>query len=138
MGKGKLRVGAPVFAQGRTTTGWFHPSCFLTGVSVEECSKGNGGKCKLAKGDFRALIRCGSAKFGLSLRVAKRLLQPILKSECLNFCDINGSKILPEKYQTEWIRDLSCDVPRKNIENDMRVLKDKNDDLASPKKRKTE
>ena len=84
------------------------------------------------------MIRCGSAKFGLSLRVAKRLLQPILKSECLSFCDINGSKILPEKYQTEWIRDLSCDVPRKNIENDMRILKDKNDDLASPKKRKRE
>ena len=141
--KGKLRVGAPVFAQGRTTTGWFHPSCFLTGVSVEECLKGNGGKCKLTKekfgkGDFRALIRCGSAKFGLSLRVAKRLLLPILKSECLCFSDINGSKILPEKYLTEWIRDMSCDIPRKNIENEMRILKEKNEDLPSPKKRKRE
>merc|ERR1711997_923478 len=90
--KGTLRVGAPLFAQGRTTTGWFHPNCFIIGVSVEECSKGNGGKCKVTKvkfgkGDFRALIRCGSAKFGLS------------------FSDINGSKDLPEKYLAEWIHD---------------------------------
>ena len=139
--KGALRVGAPIFAQGRTTTGWFHPNCFMIGVSVEECSKGNGGKCKLTKeklgkGDFRALIRCGSAKFGLSLRVGKRLLYPVLKSQNLDFSDINGSKNLPKKYLNEWICAVSYDAPTKNIENTKRVLKDKNDGFDSPKKQK--
>ena len=136
--KGSLRVGAPVFAQGRTTTGWFHPKCFISGVSVEECSKGNGGKCKITKekigkGDFRALIRCGSAKFGLSLRSAKRLLHPVLSSQDLSFSDINGSKDLPEKYSAQWTSGVE-----QQHENKRKILKDSDDELSSPKKKKLE
>ena len=108
--KKSIRVGAPIFAQGRTVTGWFHPNCFINGVSVEECIKGNGGKCKatqikFTKGDFRALIRCGSAKFGLSLKPAKRLLLPVLESVGQTFEDVNGANKLPEKYSGSWCMD---------------------------------
>jgi len=142
--KGALRVGAPLFAQGRTTTGWFHPDCFIIGVSVEECSKGNGGKCKVTKvkfgkGDFRALIRCGSAKFGLSLRSAKRLLQPVLNAIGLSFSDINGSKKLPEKYSVEWIHDGNAAISTENQNiNKKRTVKGNNDQTSRPKKQKRE
>lgn len=142
--KGTLRVGAPLFAQGRTTTGWFHPNCFIIGVSVEECSKGNGGKCKVTKvkfgkGDFRALIRCGSAKFGLSLRSAKRLLQPVLNSLALSFSDINGSKELPEKYSVEWIHDDDdLNSTQDQSINNKRTMNDNSDQIVLPKKQKLE
>ena len=123
--KGDARVGAPMFAQGRTVTAWFHPNCFISGVMVEECQKGNGGKCKISKakfgkGDFRALIRCGSAKFGLGLKPAKRLLQPVLETIELNFSDINGAKDLPEKYSIEWNEER---VKRLPPEDDSNVMK---------------
>lgn len=117
--KGNLRVGAPMFAQGRTVTAWFHPHCFIKGIKVEECPKGNGGKCKvtkakIGKGDFRALIRCGSAKFGLGLKPAKRLLEPVLEAVGINFSEINGANVLPEKYSIQWNEEKDKNITLKN------------------------
>lgn len=76
--KGDARVGVPMFAAGRTITGWFHPACFVKDGLVAEIVERNAGLCKqtrrkFAKGDFRLRVSCGNAKFGLSQEGAKKL-----------------------------------------------------------------
>jgi len=105
--QGEMRVGVPMFAAGRTTTGWFHPNCFIQGVSVEISEKGNGGKCKLtnlkfAKGDFRCLIRSGNAKFGLGMKAAKMLLPPVLELAKMKMSEVEGVSTLPIEFQKMW------------------------------------
>lgn len=82
--KGEMKVSAPMFAGGRTVMASFKAPNFLqTGFSVDEVNKGNAGKCKMTKrkfekGDLRCRVHAGMAKFNLSLKSAKPVLQQIL------------------------------------------------------------
>ncbi|CAD7922847.1 unnamed protein product [Amoebophrya sp. A120] len=109
--KGTVRVGVPMFMQGRTLTAWFHPHCFFDGLSVEVVQRNGAGMCKhtrkkFEKGDFRAKVCCGNAKFGLSLQAARELFQPVLESLTENkkrFRDIAGVETLPADLQAQFL-----------------------------------
>eukprot|EP00392_Amoebophrya_sp_AT5.2_P009972 g10003.t1 len=98
--KGTMRVGVPMFAQGRTITAYFHPECFFRGLSAETVERNNAGACKhtrvkFAKGDFRLRIACGNAKFGLAMDAARALLKPALEAAGKNLADVAGVSELP-------------------------------------------
>jgi len=109
--KGTPRACVPMFIQGRTLTGSFHPACLAKGLQVEIVTRSNAGACKASgrkfdKGVFRLVVQGGNARFGLGLAAAGKLLPPLLAAANINGRNLPGLDAVPSPMQAQFLQAL--------------------------------